>query len=443
MIGRFFSSYGMAGVLVLLCGYYAWATLAEQQPRGASAAAAVVRQVRRDVPPPADVMVVGRTGDDDRQFVDAAAAGLTAAGYHVAAAVTGSPRDAKVAVRQLAAAHVRVAAVVATPEAAASPALAGLHVVAPRPYRWPTFLLEANLLNVANQIAVVAILAVGMTLVIMTGGIDLSVGSLIALSAVTTALLIRDHGGTAASTPTMVLASAAGIGACAAIGLCTGGLVTVCRMPPFIATLGVMQIASGLAFRLSHSQSVYEVPDRFTWLGRSASLAGVPNGVVLMAGIYLVAHAVMARTTFGRYVYAVGGNPEAARLSGVRVGLVLASVYTLSGAAAGLGGVVLASQLKSGAPTYGQSYELYVIAAVVVGGTSLTGGEGRVLGTLIGALIIAVIQNGMNLTGVESAQQRVVLGFMILAAVLLDLLKRRPVRWPRWARLGTGRSRAA
>src|SRR5436853_7869474 len=144
-----------------------------------------------------------------------------------------------------------------------------------------------------------------------------------------------------------------------------------------------------------------------------------------MLVLYLLAHILMTRTPLGRYIYAVGGNLEAARLSGVPVKLVLVFVYTVCGGLAGLGGVIMASQLRSGAPTYGQMYELYVIAAVVVGGTSLSGGEGKILGTLIGAFIIAVIQNGMNLTGVESYTQKVVLGLVILGAVLLDTLKKR------------------
>jgi ribose transport system permease protein len=142
-----------------------------------------------------------------------------------------------------------------------------------------------------------------------------------------------------------------------------------------------------------------------------------------MLALYGLAHVLMTRTVVGRYLYAVGGNAEAARLSGVPVQRMVLLVYTVSGALAGLGGIILASQLKSGAPTYGQMYELYVIAAVVVGGTSLSGGEGKILGTLIGAFIIAVIQNGMNLTGVKSFPQRVVLGLVILGAVLLDRFK--------------------
>jgi ribose transport system permease protein len=175
---------------------------------------------------------------------------------------------------------------------------------------------------------------------------------------------------------------------------------------------------------LAKGQSVYQVPDAFMWLGRGADL-GLPNAVVLVLLLYGIAHFVMTRMTFGRWLLAVGGNREAARLSGVPVAGTLLTAYVLSGALAGLGGVVMASQLKSGSPNFGQMYELYVIAAVVVGGTSLAGGEGSMIGTLVGALIIAVIQNGMNLVGIESYTQRVVLGGVILAAVLLDRLRRR------------------
>jgi len=163
------------------------------------------------------------------------------------------------------------------------------------------------------------------------------------------------------------------------------------------------------------------------WLARGADL-GVPNAVVLVIVLYTGAHILMSRTTFGRYIYAVGGNAEAARLSGVPVRGVILGVYTACGALAGLGGVITASLFKSGDPKYGPLAELYVIAAVVVGGTSLSGGEGKVLGTLIGALIIGVIENGMNLTNVESYTQKIVLGAVILGAVLLDTLKNKSWR---------------
>jgi ribose transport system permease protein len=240
----------------------------------------------------------------------------------------------------------------------------------------------------------------------------------------------------------MALACAAGIAVCGGVGLLSGVLITLFRIPPFIVTLGTMLVGSGLAFILARGQSVYQVPESFVWLGRGADL-GLPNAVVLMLALYAAAHALLSRTRLGRYIYAVGSSERAARLSGVPVDGVLLLVYTLSGTLAGLGGVVMASQLKSGAPTYGQMYELYVIAAVVVGGASLSGGVGKVLGTLIGALIIAVIQNGMNLTGVESYTQKVVLGLVILGAVLLDTLKRRGGAWlGRLRREGTGSARA-
>jgi ribose transport system permease protein len=207
-------------------------------------------------------------------------------------------------------------------------------------------------------------------------------------------------------------------------------MVTMFSIPSFIVTLAMMLVASGLAYLCARGQSIYQVPDAFIWLGRGAHL-GVPNAVWLLVLLYAVAHVLMTRTALGRYIYAVGGNAEAARLSGVPVKGVLLVVYAVCGALAGVGGIVMASQLKSGAPTYGQMYELYVIAAVVVGGTSLSGGEGKVLGTLIGAFIIAVIQNGMNLTGVESYTQKVVLGLVILGAVLLDNLKKRGWNWLR------------
>jgi ribose transport system permease protein len=200
-------------------------------------------------------------------------------------------------------------------------------------------------------------------------------------------------------------------------------MITRFAIPPFIGTLAMMLVGSGLAYLLAQGQSIYQIPDTFVWLGRGADLFGLPNAVVLMLVLYALAQVLMSRMKLGRYLYAVGGNPEAARLSGVPVRRVLLFAYVVSGLLAGVGGVVMASQLKSGSPTYGSMYELYVIAAVVVGGTSLSGGEGRMLGTLTGAFTIAVIQNGMNLTNVESYTQKVVLGVVILGAVLLDKLR--------------------
>jgi ribose transport system permease protein len=435
LASRLFTDYGMVLVLLALCVYYSAATVDDQHPTGAAAGEELAREALRNTAAGARVLVVAGATPEEAKFASAAEAVLREQGARVEVA-RGQPIDARRALDRRAAAGDGPAAIVASQVAASwsvlqdvgrrYPALRDVRVLAPVSYRWPNFLKRDNLINVANQIAVIAILAVGMTLVVIAGGIDLSVGSLVALSAVAAALLIRDFAGAEGAGPLgMALCCLAAVAVCGLVGGFNGIMVTACAVPPFIATLAMMLIARGLANRLSGGQSVYQVPDAFVWLGRGADLAGVPNAVVLMLLLYAAAHVLMTRTTLGRYIYAVGGNAEAARLSGVPVRRVLLAVYCLSGALAGLGGVVTASQLKSGSPTYGLMYELYVIAAVAVGGTSLAGGEGRVFGTLTGALIIAVIQNGMNLTGVESYTQQVVLGAVLLGAVLLDQLKRR------------------
>jgi ribose transport system permease protein len=383
------------------------------------------------------VVIVGRGGEEDARFAGLLSRRIRERTGVVPVVVTGDPVEARAALVRVAGEGV-TRCVVATTQASAPvvrstleslPALAGAQVLTPASYRWPTFLLPENLRNVANQIAVIAILAVGMTMVIVTGGIDLSVGSIIALAAVVTASLIGRMGGEGAGTGAMVLGGAATLVLCGGIGAFSGLTITRFRIPPFIATLAVMQVASGLAYIISEGRPVYELPQSFVLLGRGVDpLLGIPWAVLLMGVLYAAAHVLMSRTTLGRYIYAVGGNAEAARLAGVRVAAVLLFVYAACGALAGLGGVVMASQLRSGAPTYGVMYELYVIAAVVVGGTSLSGGEGTIPGTLVGAFIIAVIQNGMNLTHVESYTQKVVLGLVILGAVLLDRLKQHGMR---------------
>jgi ribose transport system permease protein len=423
----------MLAVLGLLCAFFAAATLDEQQPTGPAAARALADQIASK--PGTRAVIVVRDHEEDVAFAAELQRRMGERGVEVLDSVQGRPADARRALARLGEKTERVDVVACSPAASAwevygplrekYPALGGMRVVKPVGYRWPNFLKTDNLLNIANQIAVIALIAVGMTIVIITGGIDLSVGSLIALSAVLTARLIRDlAGGESAGVLGMVLAGAAAVSACAASGVFSGAMVTLFRIPPFIVTLGMMLVGSGLAYILADGQSINQVPDSFVWLGRGADLLRIPNAVVLTAAVYALAHVAMTRTVHGRYVYAVGGNAEAARLSGVPVRRVIVLVYALSAALAGLGGVVMASQLKSGAPTYGQMYELYVIASVVVGGTSLSGGRGRVTGTLVGALIIAVIQNGMNLTGVESYTQKIVLGLVILGAVLLDRVRR-------------------
>jgi len=295
-------------------------------------------------------------------------------------------------------------------------------VVAEAEYR-PDFLKPSNLLAVVDRIVVIAIIAIGMTMVIVTAGIDLSVGSLIALSGVIGTLIMKQLGGLSAPAWTVAVGFLAGTLACGALGAFAGVLVARFRVAPFITTLALMMVARGLAFLITGGFSIYQVPKALPWLGQGRTL-GVPHTVILLVGLYAVAHVFMSRTRLGRYIYAVGGNEEAARLSGVPVPFVLIFVYALSGLAAGVGGCIQASQLNTGTPNVGLMYEMYVIAAVVVGGTSLSGGSGRILGTLIGAFIISVIQNGMNLLGIESYTQNVVLGLVILGAVLLDRVRR-------------------
>ena len=440
---RFFSEYGMLFILLLLCAYYSFATLNRQHPTGADAA----KQVSTDVINSAKgrelrVLVVAGEGTEGEVFADTVTAMLEEPGVLTVDVITGDPSDLREALDEIAKSGRKIDVIAATQEASRwavltnietnFPSMADTALVTPRSYLWPDFLKKANLIAVADRIIVIAVVAIGMTMVIITAGIDLSVGSLIALSAVLSTLLIRDLAGAEnASASGMTLCCLAAIVACGLMGAFSGLMVSRFLIPPFIVTLAMMMVASGLAFILARGQSIYQVPDALAWLGRGANLFGIPNTIVLMAILYAGAHIVMTRTVLGRYIYAVGGNKETAHLSGVPVKAVLLTVYAICGALAGLGGIVLASQLKSGAPTYGLMYELYVIAAVVVGGTSLAGGQGTIIGTLIGAFIIAVIQNGMNLTGVESYTQKVVLGLVILGAVLLDMLKRRGWRGAR------------
>jgi ribose transport system permease protein len=422
------SDHGKLLVLLLLVAVLSVVTYGEQQPTGDAAARELGPELQGK-----RVLIVVRDGARDGRYAERLKAGLTAQGVDVVGAVRGQPPEARAEIAKLARRGVVFDAYVVTAPTAVwtiydrlakeFPRLGSASFHQPTPYSWPTFLTADNLLNVANQIAVIALMAIGMTMVIIVGGIDLSVGSLVALAAVVTALSIRDLGGAEeASDAAMVLSACAGMAACGLFGMFSGTMITRFGMPAFIVTLGVLWIASGLAGVLSQNQSIYQLPESFAWLGGEADLFGIPNAVVLMVLLYFLAHFMMTRTILGRYIYAVGGNAQAARYSGVPVRRVTIIVYTISGILAGLGGVMLASQLRSASPNYGRMYELSVIASVVVGGTSLSGGKGSVVGTLIGALIIGVIRNGMNLMGLESDVQSIVLGAVLLLAVLLDRL---------------------
>ncbi|MGB8657549.1 MAG: ABC transporter permease [Candidatus Zixiibacteriota bacterium] len=439
-LSRLLVNYGMLGILLLLCLFFSILTLRDQPLTGTKAALALFDELRETVPSNAGILIVSHNTEEDSLFFRLLLEKLTERGYASVRIISGDPPSIRSQLASLAdsASGTKVMATTQSFAPIVETIKAQLKefketkVVVPPSRRWPTFLLPDNLRNVANQIAVIAIIAIGMTMVIITAGIDLSVGSLIALSAVVTAWSVGKLGGESASASAMLLASLSGMLLCGAIGAFSGLMITRFRIPPFIATLAMMQVAAGLAYVISQGKPIYRLPEAFIWLGRGAEpVLKIPYAVLLMAVLYLAAHVLMTRTTTGRYIYAVGGNMEAARLAGIRVRLVLFFVYAVCGMLAGLGGVVMASQLKSGAPTYGLTYELYVIAAVVVGGTSLSGGEGHIFGTLIGAFIISVIQNGMNLTNIESYTQKIILGLVILGAVLLDRLKQRGFRLKR------------
>jgi ribose transport system permease protein len=283
----------------------------------------------------------------------------------------------------------------------------------------PDFLTADNLFNIGSQTAVVAVIAVGMTLVIITAGIDLSVGSVAALAGVMGALLMSSFG------LSMPLAVLGGTLVGAACGLTNGLLVSVAGLNPFIATLGMLSVARGVVYIATDAQSVFGLPDSFRLLGQGVVAGGVPIPVIVIFAVAIAGYVVLTRTRLGRYAYAMGSNLEAARLSGIPIRRYLTSVYVISGALAGFGGMIAASRVASGQPNYGIGLELDVIAAAVIGGASLFGGQGTVVGTLIGAFLIALIRNGAVLLNVNTFWQQVIIGVIIWAAVFWDQYRRR------------------
>jgi ribose transport system permease protein len=429
------SEYTTVLALLVLCGLLSIITWGQQFPAGASGGKQVARLIQKRAQPSASVLIVVRATEEDAEFATALKNGLESNGFRVVETVSGQPVDLRRAVVRASGAGQTIDWIAGSEATAAwslfqdvsslGTATATAQLISPEGTYGPTFLKVRNLLNIANQIALIAIIAIGMTMVIIVGGIDLSVGSLVALSAVIAARLIRDvGGGTEAGVLELTGCCLATIGLCALAGAFNGAFITLMGIPPFIVTLATMSVASGLASMVTRSETINDIPASILVLTRG-SLLGVPNPVILMLVLYGLGHIVLSRTTFGRYLYAVGGNRRAAWLCGVPVRRVELASYIISGSLAGLAGVLMVSQYQSGAPTYGATYELQVIAAVVVGGTSLSGGQGRMFGTLLGALLIAVVQNGMNLMEISSDPQKVVLGLVILAAALLDRLKQR------------------
>ena len=282
----------------------------------------------------------------------------------------------------------------------------------------PHFLTVPNLLNVAQQTAINAIIAVGLTFVIITAGIDLSVGSIMAFSGVVLASIL----GTGLPIP---LAISAGLLIGLACGSINGILIAYGKLPPFIATLGMMSVARGAALMYTNGRPISGFSNDFRFLA-NGEIFSIPISIIIMVLVYLIAHFILTKTKLGRYVYAIGGNEEAAWLSGINVKFYKIIVYGICGMLSGLAAVILTARLNSAQPIAGIMYELDAIAATVIGGTSLVGGEGRVFGTLIGALIMGVLRNGLNLLGVSSFLQQTIIGSVIIIAVLVDMtLKRR------------------
>lgn len=281
----------------------------------------------------------------------------------------------------------------------------------------PNFLTVTNLLIVVRQITINAMLAFGVTFVIISGGIDLSMGSVVAVAGVVAASFA--HPGTYPLIVPLIAGLAAGV----LIGAFNGIVITKGNVPPFIVTLGTMTIGRGLALIISDGRPISNLSESFGYIG-GGDLMGIPVPIMILGAIFASCMVLLKKTVLGRYIYAVGGNEEAARASGINVKKIKITVYTLCGALSAVGGIILASRISTGQPNVGVAFELNAIAAVVIGGTSLSGGVGTMTGTLIGALLIGVIGNGLDLMNVSSYYQQVVMGLIIIGAVLLDNLRR-------------------
>jgi ribose transport system permease protein len=283
----------------------------------------------------------------------------------------------------------------------------------------PVFFTVTNILNVVRQSSIFGVMAIGMTFVILTGGIDLSVGSILAVAGAIAAGMLK---GGAGILPVVLLALVIGIGC----GLANGLLITLGRIAPFVVTLGMMSIARSLTLIYTKGYPISGFTGPFRFIG-GGDLIAIPFPIIVFLLTVVVAWLILTQTRLGRYTYAIGGNEETVKLSGINADFYKTIVYVISGITAAISALILTSRLNSAEPVAGQGYELDVIAAVVIGGTSLAGGRGSVWGTLIGALLIGVINNGMNLLGISPYFQLLVKGLIIIGAVLLDRLRQETV----------------
>lgn len=280
------------------------------------------------------------------------------------------------------------------------------------------FLSMSNISNLVRQISINGILAVGMTFVILTGGIDLSVGPVMALTGTIMAGMMINQG----FSP--VIAVAIGILLGVIIGLISGTLTAYVRIPGIISTLAMMEIARGIALLYTGGYPLSGLPNSFLFIGKGY-LFGIPMPAIIMIIVFIIAYFVLNHLPYGRYIYAIGGNQEAARLSGIKVERIKASVYVISGITASIAGVIITSRLSSGQPMVGEGYELDAIAATVLGGTAISGGRGHIFGTFLGALLLGVLSNGLNLLGISPYAQRVLKGVIIIAAIYYSSIRQK------------------
>ncbi len=294
----------------------------------------------------------------------------------------------------------------------------------------PAFLKTRNLLNVVRQISVIGLIGMGVTIVIITTGIDLSSGSVIALSAVIASSFAQKAGWEAAMYPGLagklpvIVPLLAGILVGVLCGFLNGWTIAKFKIPPFIATLGMMTIARGFALLYSDGRPVSSLTDSYNFIGQG-ELLGIPFPIIILIAMAVITHIMLNNTKFGRHIYAIGGNEQAAKISGLDVGKMLILIYTYAGLLSGLAGVVLSSRISSGQPGLGTGYELDAIASAVIGGTSFSGGIGTIWGTMVGALIIGILNNGLDLLNVSAYWQQIVKGLIIVVAIILDERKNR------------------
>lgn len=278
------------------------------------------------------------------------------------------------------------------------------------------FLTVTNILNVLRQTSMVAIVAVGAFFILLGGGLDLSTGSLVGLSGILFAKMMAEAGiNTVLSIILTIIFSAA-------VGAFNGTLVAYLKIPAFIVTLGIMETARGLCYIITNAYPVIGLPSSIAWIGRGYFLS-IPVPIIIMLAMFIIASFISQKTKFGRYVYAVGSNPDASRLSGINTRQVIFTTYVIGGIMAGIASIILVSRIESGQPNAGQGWEFNAITATVIGGTSISGGVGNAFGVLLGALVVAVLTNMMTLLNVGSYYQQVVRGAVLVLAIGIDVFK--------------------